>query len=593
VQEWIFMFHPLRLLIPVIAITFPLCAQQAVAPNDLKAPAKVTTRSDLVLVPVIVTDKSGHHVGGLPKDAFRIEENGKLQNVSIFEEVKTENKEVAAGASTWQGHSNFAVRDPRSSRITIVVLDMINTPWMRQVEAKRRLTAYLLRNVNREEPTALFGLNSGGLRQLHPFTTDTQVLIDALKKLNLSLSSEESTQPAKTLLDDDTSEQQNSDLQQMSDFMADMDATITAMYERQAIRQTLHSMSQLARAYGGLPGRKTLIWATAGFPFMIDDPQAFARMGDDMREEFEQTWRALGSANIAVYPVDLSALDISQSALPSSTYNQGTSSTNINNIRGSNGLKSAMSVPYDKAMQQQLTLHAFADSTGGRACITTNELERCFAAAVDDSREYYLLGYYLEAATKPGWRKLKVKVSGEGLHERSRQGFYVSPKAEDTPELRHAELVEALTSPVEYTGLRLNVQQLKSAGAQPVASTTDTAQASAANPPQLMQPVGDKKPAEFLLAVLGNSLTIDRQADNAINLEVAAVAFDTNRKNAGTISQSIVTNLKPDLMQKVLASSLGIKQQIGLSPGRYQIKFAVRDNLSGDLGTLSLPIEIK
>jgi VWFA-related protein len=589
------MFGPLRYLIPLIVIT-PLLAQQAPGPAGSQIAAKVTTRADLVLVPVIVTDKSGHHVAGLAKDAFSIEENGKAQSVSIFEEVRTEKGAGPASGKTWQGHSNFAIQDPHTSRITIVVLDMINTPWMRQVEAKRQLTAYLLRSVSREEPTALFGLTNGGLRQLHPFTTDTQVLIDALTKLKLSLSSEEGTQPAQTLTDDANSEQQNSDLQQMSDFMADMDATITALYERQAIRQTLRSMAQLARAYAGLPGRKTLIWATAGFPFMIDDPQAFARMGDDMRQEFEQTWRGLGSANIAVYPVDLSALDISASALPSATYNQSTSSSSINNIRGSNGLKSAMRMPYDKAVQQQLTLHAFADSTGGRACITTNELEKCFATAVDDSREYYLLGYYLEAATKPGWRKLKVKVSGEGLRERSRQGFYVPAKADDSPELRRAELVEALTSPVEYTGLRLTVQQLQNGDARASAPTADAPHdsASTANPPQSPEPaVGDKRRTEFLLAILGNSLTIDRQAHNSVNLEVAAVAFDTNHKNAATISQSVVTNLKPDLMQGVLSTSLGVKQQLDLPAGHYQLKFAVRDNLSGLLGTLSFPVEIK
>jgi len=540
-------------------------------------PAKVSSRADLVLVPVIVTDKSGKHVPGLQKDAFRVEENGKVQSVSIFEEVKTEKAVFAAANKTPETHSNFTLQDAHPSRVTVVVLDMINTPWMRQVDAKKQLTTYLLRSVTRDEPMALFGLTSSGLRQIHPFTTDTQVLIDALQKVQLSLSSEESTQPPENLTNDSTSQQENNaDLQQMNDFMTDLDTIVTNLYERQAIRQTLHSMTQLARAYAGIPGRKTLIWATAGFPFMIDDPQAFARMGDDMRLEFEQTWKSLGSANIAVYPVDLSALDFSSTSLPSATYGQSTSSTKVNNIRGSDGMKSAMRIPYDKFVQQQMTLHAFADATGGRACITTNELEKCFATAVDDSRDYYLLGYYLDAGTKPGWHKLKVKVAGEGLHERSRQGFYMPSKADDTPELHRLELAEALTSPVEYTGLHINVQQLKNANAQAPASSA-----------------GDKKPAQFLLAILGNSLTIDPEKNNAIDLEVAAVAFDRNHKSAATTSQSIVTSLKPEMTQKILETSLGVKQQLDLAPGRYEVKFAVRDNLSGLLGTLSLPLEIK
>jgi hypothetical protein len=109
--------------------------------------------------------------------------------------------------------------------------------------------------------------------------------------------------------------------------------------------------------------------------------------------------RALNSANIAVYPVDLNALDFSTRNLPSA--NTRVSSTQINNIRGMNGAKSAMRLPYDKFVQQQMTLHAFADATGGRACVTVDELEKCFAEAVDDSRAYYLLGYYLGADTHP------------------------------------------------------------------------------------------------------------------------------------------------------------------------------------------------
>ena len=41
-------------------------------------------------MPVIVTDKSGKHVSGLQKEAFRIEENGSVRNLSVFEETETE-----------------------------------------------------------------------------------------------------------------------------------------------------------------------------------------------------------------------------------------------------------------------------------------------------------------------------------------------------------------------------------------------------------------------------------------------------------------------------------------------------------------------
>jgi hypothetical protein len=235
-----------------------------------------------------------------------------------------------------------------------------------------------------------------------------------------------------------------------------------------------------------------------------------------------------------------------------------------------------MRLPYDKTAEQRLTLHAFADATGGRACVSVEELEKCFAEAVEDSRAYYLLGYYLGDDSQPGWRKLKVKVVPGGLRVRYRTGFYLTPKIQDTPELRRQQLVDALASPVEYTGLRLTARLLTPAGDLPAGSIA-----------------GQEKPAEFMLAVMGNSLTIDRQNGNAINLEVTTLAFDSNRKSVGSLSQAIATSLNAERAEKILRTGVGIPEKIGLPPGKYEVKFAVRDNLSGLLGTISVPLELK
>jgi VWFA-related protein len=555
--------------------TAPTTPQNRVAlpPQEL---AKLTARTNLVLVPVIVTDKSGKHVSGLPKSAFRIEENGNLRSASVFEETKTEKLVARAKGTVLEGYSNFIPgEEERPWRLTTIVIDTINTPWIRQLEAKRQLVDYLLRSASHDEPLALFGLNGSGLHQLHPFTRDTRVLVDALQKLKLSLSSEEATQPPEIFTDDPSEEQQGSDEEELiGTFMQDFTDSLSANYQRIATRETLLAMTQLAHAFQAIPGRKTLVWASAGFPFTIDDPQSFARQGDELLSEYEETWRALNSANIAVYPVDLNALDFTTRNLPSA--NSGITSTQINNMKGINGPRSPMKLPYDKGAQQRLTLHAFADATGGRACVTVDELEKCFAEAVDDSRSYYLLAYYLARDTQPGWRKLKVKVLGDGLRVRYRSGFYVTPRIQDSTELRRKQLVDALASPVQYTGLRLTARLLPPSQNQPSTSSA-----------------GKKKPAEFMLGVMGNSITIDREKGNAIDLEVITLALDGNHKSVSTTSQAIATGLKPEMMQKTLQTGLGIPEKLDLPPGKYEVKFVVRDNSSGLLGTVSVPIELK
>jgi hypothetical protein len=241
-----------------------------------------------------------------------------------------------------------------------------------------------------------------------------------------------------------------------------------------------------------------------------------------------------------------------------------------------------MNLPYDQGVQQRLTMHAFADATGGRACITISELDKCFAQAVEDSRDYYLLGYYLGDDTQPGWRKLKVKVAGDGLHVRYRTGFYVASKAQETPEQNRQKLVDALASVVQYTGVRLTAR---------LTSEQDPPGSSTSAPRTTTE--RQAKPVAFLLGVMGDSLTIDRDNGNSVDLQIAALAFDTNRKTVASSSQALATSFKPEMLQKILQSGLGIPQKLDLPPGQYEIKFAVRDNLSGLIGTVSLPLDLK
>ncbi len=467
-------------------------------------------------------------------------------------------------------------------RLTALVIDMINTPWLRQLEGKIQLIDYLLHVTNQGEPVTVFVLNSSGLRQLHPFTTDTKVLTLALEKLKLSLSSEESTQPPATLIDDSTIDGEATfEEQLMSDMLQDLNDTVAANYQCMATRQTLSAMTQFAHALGAAPGRKTLIWATAGFPFTIDDPNSFARQGDDLRPEYEEAWRSLNSANIAVYPVDLGSVDYTPKGLPSA--NSTVSKSQINSIRGTsgNGLRSPLNLPYDQGAQQRLTMHAFADATGGRACMTIADIEKCFAQAIDDSRAYYLLGYYLGADTQPGWRKLKVKVVGDGLHIRYRTGFYFAHRASDTAELRRQELVDALASAVQYSGLRLTARLM------PDDSTTLSASAHST------ESAAQTRPVTFLLGIMGDSITIDREKGNATDLQIATLAFDDKRKSVASLSQELARSLKAEGLQKILETGMGIAETLDLLPGKYEIKFAVRDNLSGLIGTVSISLDLK
>src|SRR5262249_26713853 len=73
-----------------------------------------------------------------------------------------------------------------------------------------------------------------------------------------------------------------------------------------------------------------------------------------------------------------------------------------------------------------------------------------------DSSQYYMLGYYLDRSnTKPGWRKLAVKVKREHVEVRSRTGFFVTNATVDPATTRENDIISALQSPMDYTAIPL------------------------------------------------------------------------------------------------------------------------------------------
>jgi hypothetical protein len=193
---------------------------------------------------------------------------------------------------------------------------------------------------------------------------------------------------------------------------------------------------------------------------------------------------------------------------------------------------------------------------------------------VDDSRQYYLLGYYLPTDDqKPGWRKLKVKVAAEGAHVRARQGFYVPGPVKDTAEIRQRQIVEALRSPVEFTGVKIHVQEVPvSDGAKPIAG---------------------KSAHEFSVGVVGSSITVDAQNGNVVDLTVVSVAFSADGRNTAHTERQVTAKLPPETLAKIRRTGIGVKQLLELAPGKYDVCFAVRDNLNGEAGSVEYPLEVK
>jgi len=530
----------------------------------------VTSRSELVLVPTMVRDKSGAVVSGLSKGDFILLENGAEQKIAVFEEIRTSAIRPSHPPLPTGEFSNYLVREPGSQRITIIVMDAINTQFADRAYAREQILKFLAEVAGSRDPIALLLLQRSGARVIHDFTTDSTVLAKALRRLQpgdgAPVADNEETLPSPTtsnLALSNENAQIASEIQQLVQMLDNMEQNYLASQRMMAALLTLDCMQQIARAYAAIPGRKSLIWASGGFPFSIDDlsrlvsgsSAAVPSYLSDILPRYENTWRALNAANIALYPVDVHGMVM---ALPGAE--RHISAT---------GLKSAgqrISITHLDTLD---TFRQFAEMTGGKAYFNTNDLVHAFRDAVDDSAAYYILGFYVAPEDrKPGWRKLQVKVQHPGAQVRNRSGFYMMPEDKDKNKTKLNEIALALSSPVDFTSLPV------------LARWTGTT------------PNGDKKRAAFELILPANAALVDEADQNHLSLEFQAAASLTTGKAIASNGRSVEAHLKPEALAQVRSAGVTYKGVLELPPGEYNVRFVVRDNLSGRLGSLAAPLQI-
>lgn len=543
-------------------------AGPVILPESYDRPLKFTSRSELVLIPVIVTDKSGQHVTGLTRDAFTVLESGQPQRLATFEEIKTTNQPLRRLTPRDEYTNQVPADAPR--RVTIIVLDAVNTPSVEQGRARRELIRYLAENLEADQLTSLLIMDRRGVRVVHDFTRDTSALIAALKRIT---STPPLPEDVGAIGADTTSNQreivllaaaENSDplsltVQQLQSFIDAVDAPGASYRQAEAVAITLESLQHIAQSYTGIPGRKALIWVTAGFPFTLD-PGTGLPLGGSPNAALEHTFQMLNSANIAMYPVDVRGLV--NFLLPTVAV-----APNPHNLYSVNLFADAGSREHTAILA---TLGSFADMTGGRAFYNRNDLALSFKEASADSVSYYMLGYYLDKKnTKPGWRKLSVKVSRDGLHVRSRNGFLVTPATVDPEFTRQHDMRVALTSPLDYTGVPIWVHWLD------------------------QEPKGKKRKVKFEIVLPANTATIDDADSNRMSLDFAAVARTTGGDSAAQFSKTIQTRLKPEGVQQIRESGVTYGDVLELPQGSYEVRFVVRDNISGRTGSVAAPLKVQ
>lgn len=289
----------------------PQASAQQTAPNPT-----FQSKVQVVLLDVVVTDKSGRPIVGLKKEDFEVQEgiglgSGEQQSLASFEEHKGAPIQVQPRPSLPQHFYTNNPSAPSTDSINVLLLDALNTRSEDQAAVHREMITYL-KSMDPVRRIAIFTLGPR-LQMVEGFNSDPRVLLDALNE------KKGGGQPrASTLLPSDV--ERDTD-QKMLQAMADAQASAGAI---EALKDflsevkgterlsrtslTLDGLREIAAYLSGFHGRKNLIWFSGSFPSIFTTRKELA---DDngLGLEFKRTINLLASSQVAVYPVGAQGLE--------------------------------------------------------------------------------------------------------------------------------------------------------------------------------------------------------------------------------------------------------------------------------------------
>ena len=214
-----------------------------------------------------------------------------------------------------------------------------------------------------------------------------------------------------------------------------------------------------------------------------------------------------------------------------------------------------------------------AQDTGGRAFYDHNNLAAAVEAGVADGNSYYTLGYYPKNKNWDGqFRKINIKAERKDIRLRYRSGYYAIDSLQ-------------LTGPVDARPEKSRVQELVQAIKEPLPATGVTFWAHLI-PPR----AGDSSTyVEFLV----DSKTIsfaETALSHDCNVDFATFTVDSNGKLSDTVVKNVAMSLTASQYAAVRKKGLPFRLQISSRPEHGNLRLAVRDNRTGLLGTLIIPV---
>ncbi|WP_158790555.1 VWA domain-containing protein [Granulicella sp. L60] len=594
-----------------LLLLFGLCHRaysQTVAPGSSGLTLHEGTK--LVVVDVVVTDRSNQPVHGLGVSDFTLLENNDRQRIRNFEE----HRGAAAGSVEAKalppmppGYFSNYTPVPAGSAVNVLLLDTLNTPVTDQIYLKDQIRKFL-KEATPGAPIAIFGLTTH-LTLLQSFTADPELLRAAINKKNSSFSvllANSVTGGPTEKFSDDYAEFAASTAMGPS---AASDSSHTMMTLRGGETQTdsnqlvlrakytLDAINQIARYLAGMPGRKNLMWFSGAFPIDILADSAKTNEGgefESLESEFRDTTNLLTRGQVAMYPIDArggvvsTVGDVSQSG---AVYDAEPTRF------AQDQLKFHQSLASDNATMRRMALE-----TGGKAFLAENNLAGAVKQVVDLGSNYYTLAY---SPSNPHWngdyRKLQVNLERQGLTLAYRRGYYADDP--DAPARGgRGNTAAAQTVPVGPSDpMRLAMMRGAPDSSQialkirvlPVSDKPEGKLAKGNTLSSVSRTKGPYRDYSVDLAANPHEVQLMKGADGNYRgyLQFVTYVYDQDGRLVNRVEDVMRANFTPALYAHVIATGLPFHQEVSVPmKGEYYVRVGMHDLGSNRVGAVEVPV---
>jgi VWFA-related protein len=541
---------PKRFTDKAAAVVLVLVLLSSTLPSQEQSEYVFHVQSDLVLVNVTVRDKNGNFVRGLKPENFTILEDNKPQKILSFDVENvdalpsldvTQTKPLPAPANGQPSPAPSTANTAAQFKDRRLIVLFFDLSAMEPDEIDHAVTSAEHYVDSQMAPADLVSIVSLGSSLLvnQDFTTDHTLLKKQLEAFSSGSGQgfEEGT-TGTTEGTPDSGQPFTADDTEYNIFNTD---------------RRLEALRSVAEKLAYVQQKKSLIYFSSGMD----------RTGIENQSELRSAVNAAVRSNLAIYTMDMRGLQ----ALVAGGEAQNASLRGVSAYSGQATLNALNS-----NFTTQETLVTLASDTGGRAFLDSNDFSKIFKGVQDDTSTYYLLGYHSTNPARDGhYRRIVVKLNDKnvpGAKIDFRRGYYAPADFKhSTQDDKERQLEEELASELPATDLPLYLGVA------------------------YFRLEGNKFFIPMSLVVPGSQIPFVRSSDrDKATLDVIGMALDSEHHPLNRIRDTVklAVNASTEVQKKNVQYDTGMS----LLSGKYHLKFVVRENQTGRMGSFETDITV-